>query len=148
MSVLYDLQNETVLDCYLKNSVKSKEDSKKQIKTYSERELALMHLEHCNKDDIVIMDRGYPSYKLFKQYSKKTNFLIRCKSNSFKEIKYLFNLDCKDNDIVVELKAPNSLLKENDNISKTIKIRFVRVILNNGAIEVLATNIFPTSTQK
>ena len=140
MSILYDLQNEIVLDCYLKNSVKSKERNK-DIKAYSERELALMHLEHCNKDDIVIMDRGYPSYELFEKYSKKSNFLIRCRINSFKEIKYLFDKDCKDSDVIVELKAPNSLLKKDNNISKSIKVRFVRVVLDNGTIEVLATNI-------
>jgi len=145
-SILYDLQNEIVIDCYLKNGVKSKDENKKDIRVYSERDLALMHLNYCNKDDIVMMDRGYPSYEIFEAFMQKTNFVIRCKINSFKEIKPLFDKDNKQNDIIVELKAPQSLIKQNSNIQKSIKVRFVKVILDNGEIEVLATNILDNNT--
>jgi len=131
-SVLYDVMNEIVVDCYLKNGVKDE-----NIDSYDERRLALMHLKECNKGDIVIMDRGYPSYKVIEGFDKKTNFVIRIRKNSFKEAKELF--EKKEDEKIVTIKRPSNI--KDKEIREEVKVRFIRVDLENEE-EVLVSNIF------
>jgi len=140
VSVLYDVLNNISIDASLNNKHKSQEND---LIALDERTLALQHLEYCNKDDLVIMDRGYPSYELFVKYNTKTSFLVRLKNTSFAKAKFLFNKHSQIKDVVLEIKAPKYLketLKKESLLTK-IKIRFVQIILNNGTVEVLATNI-------
>ena len=132
-SVLYDVMNEIVVDCYLKNGVKDE-----NIDSYDERRLALMHLKECNKGDIVIMDRGYPSYKVIEAFDKNAKFVIRIRKNSFKEAKELF--ESKEKEKIAIIKRLSNI--EDKNIREKVKVRFVRVDLPNNEVEVLITNIF------
>jgi hypothetical protein len=132
-SVLYDVMNEVVIDCYLKNGVKDEE-----IESYDERRLALMHLKECKRDDIVIMDRGYPSYKVIEAFDKNAKFVIRIRKNSFKEAKELF--EGKEKEKIAIIKRPSNI--DDKNIREKVKVRFVRVDLPNNEVEVLITNIF------
>lgn len=131
-SVLYDVLNNIVIDASL------------QDKTYGERILAASHLQYTQKDDLIIFDRGYPSVELFSRIiHSHADFLIRIRRNSFKQAAFLFHSNCSKNDITIEIKAPKSIketLIEN-NISTTMQIRFIRVVLENGEIEVLATSV-------
>jgi hypothetical protein len=68
VSVLYDVINNYVVDGLL--SPLSKGEGK----------LALEHLLYANKNDLVIYDRGYPSFELIYEHFKLgINFLIRAK---------------------------------------------------------------------
>lgn len=146
-SVLFDVLNTIAVDASLTNKNKSEEND---LIAYDERTLALQHLVHCNKDDLVVMDRGYPSYELFVKYSHTTNFLVRLKKTSFIKAKFLFDSHSEKRDIVLEINAPkylkDSLKKEN--LSTKMKVRFVQVILENGTVEVLATNVLDSETLK
>ena len=131
-SVLYDVMNNIVVDATLKD------------KAYGERVLAISHLQHTNKNDLILFDRGYPSIELFANIIKNnSNFLIRIRRNSFKQVAFLFDPKNTQSDITIEITAPKKLkeiLIENA-LPTTMTIRFVKVVLKTGEIEVLATNV-------
>jgi len=140
VSTLYDVMNNMAIDATIRNKVKKEENT---LKAYDERTLAIEHMSYCNKEDLVIFDRGYPSYELFVRYAQKTNFLCRLKSTSFSRAKSLFASHCEHKDIILEINAPKRLreILRKENLPAKMKIRFVQVILDNGTVEVLATNI-------
>ena len=140
-SVLYDVLNNIAIDASINNQILDETNPKLEAK--DERSLALEHLAYCNKEDLVIFDRGYPSYKLFVKYGLKSNFLMRIQKSTSLEAKALFNANNKEKEIVVEIKAPSRIKAELKklNLPLKMKIRFVQVILDNGTVEVLATNI-------
>ena len=140
VSTLYDVMNNMALDAMIRNKVKKEENS---LVAYDERTLAIEHLSCCNKEDLVIFDRGYPSYELFVNYAQTTNFLCRIKKTSFIKAKSLFAPHCEHKDIVLEINAPKQLRDElkRGSLPTKMKVRFVQVTLDNGMIEVLATNI-------
>jgi len=140
-SVLYDVLNNIAIDASINNQILNKTNPKLEAK--DERSLALEHLEYCNKEDLVIFDRGYPSYKLFVKYGLKSNFLMRIQKSTSLKAKPLFNANNKEKDIVVEIKAPSRIKAELKrlNLPMKMKIRFIQVILDNGTVEVLATNV-------
>ena len=140
VSTLYDVMNNMALDATIRNKVANKETS---LVAYDERTLAVEHLSCCNKEDMVIFDRGYPSYELFARYAQKTNFLCRIKKTSFIKAKFLFSPYCEHKDVILEINAPKKIKDElrRANLPTKMKVRFVQVILDNGTVEVLATNI-------
>ena len=140
VSTLYDVMNNMAIDASIRNKVKKEGSS---LKAYDERTLAIEHMSYCNKEDLVVFDRGYPSYELFARYAQKTNFLCRLKKTSFIRAKSLFAPHCEHKDVILEINAPKKLRDalRKDNLPVKMKIRFVQVILDNGTVEVLATNI-------
>ena len=145
VSVLFDVLNSIAVDASLTNKNKSEVND---LIAYDERTLALQHLEYCNKDDLVVMDRGYPSYELFIKYAHTTNFLVRLKKTSFIKAKFLFDRHSEKKDVVLEINAPKYLKEalKKENLSTKMKVRFVQVILENGTVEVLATNVLDSNT--
>lgn len=135
-SVLYDVLNNIVIDASIND------------KSIGERKLAQQHLQHSDKNDLVIYDRGYPSYELFAEIREKSNYLMRIRKNSFHKVKFLFDKHSKIKDVVLEIKAPKKVKDklEKNNLQIIMKIRFVQVMLNTGEVEVLATNILDNNT--
>ena len=146
-SVLFDVLNTVAVDASLTNKNKSVENN---LVAYDERTLALQHLKYCNKDDLVVMDRGYPSYELFVKYACTTNFVVRLKKTSFVKAKFLFDKHSEKKDVILEINAPKHLKEslKQENLSTKMKVRFVQVVLNNGTVEVLATNVLDSNTIK
>lgn len=67
-SIIFDVLNNYVLDGAL-GAIK-----------VGERDLALPHLEHCKNKDLILYDRGYPSYDFVYQHIQKgLDYLIRTK---------------------------------------------------------------------
>lgn len=136
-SVIYDVLNELVLDSSLASS------------NVSELSLALEHLEFCQKNDLVLLDRGYPSYRLFTTlYQKNLDFVCRCSRVAFREVKkFLKQKDVFD--IEVTLTPRNGLRKqakkEGFHVSNSITLRLVKVVLPKGEIEILATSLLDKS---
>lgn len=101
---------------------------------------SIPQIEILKVGDIVIADRGFVSYEFFHAIvSKGANFIIRIKCNDFKKYHNLFE-DLNQKEVVVEIDKP-AYLAEKILISSTLKIRFVKVLLPNGVIEVLATSL-------
>lgn len=129
-SVLYDVLNRIVLDATLA-----------PIASY-EGDLAIAHLKKTAANDLVIYDRGYAAYRIMAAASAKINFLIRCPKGRFPVATAMLAGQGAD-DQIVELKASPGFAKDpqNHGLPITLKVRFVRVHLDNGEIEVLVTSL-------
>ncbi len=129
-SVLYDLENQYVLD--------GKLTPLKQ----GERELAIMHLSHCKKQDLLIYDRGYPSYTFIKEHiNNDLSYLIRVKV-SFNQQIINFKKSKKETTIVEIFPGKYTKKAEKFNAQNTgIKVRLVRVKLSKNQIEILITSL-------
>lgn len=128
--VLYDLLNEICI-----NGVLSSIDT-------DERTQAKQLLEHCQANDLIIYDRGYPSFELiYEHYQKNLHFLMRMPLN-FSQVVKDFVASGKTSQIV-EIKPGQKKSFENKPYTKssTLKIRLLRITLNGGGIEVLATSL-------
>lgn len=125
-SVLYDvLNNVAVTAIFSPNAT-------------SEIDLAQEHLTHSAVGDLIIFDRGYCAYTTMVAVTvRKANFLIRCHRRSFKVARDLFTGTGTDS-ITVTLAAP---AKSQSDLPAKLTVRFIRVVLPTGEIEVLATSL-------
>lgn len=143
VSVLYDLINNIVVDATMSDS-----------KTHEINITIEEHLKQVKEEDLIIFDRGYPSYRLFATITGKykANYLIRMKTNIYKKYtKILFDKNSDIEDITVKIKPTYKELKEiciKENLPQEVKVRFVRVILDDGEIEVLATSVLDKNILK
>lgn len=137
MSELYDIENEL--------SISAKLDHYKS----SERQLAKKNIEkmlsfrHNEVKNLIIFDRGYPSFDLIMfLYAKKIDFLMRLNSSYWQEeiknagedeeIEIVINKNRKK-----ELKRQGSKVK----IGDSIKIRVIKFKPDSGQEEILITNL-------
>jgi hypothetical protein len=141
-SVIYDVLNNYVLEGTL-GSVQR-----------GERELALEHLAHCKMHDLIIYDRGYPSYGFIHEHVKrKIDYLMRVKisySNLIKDFE-----QSRKTSLVVDLyPGKNVPLKGKEYTKNTsMKVRLIRIELDKGQVEIVMTSLLdsrlhPTSQFK
>lgn len=141
-SVIYDVLNKYVLDGILGPVVRG------------ERDLALTHLGHCKGNDLIIYDRGYPSYDFIQQHVKRElDYLMRVKT-SFSGLAMDFEKSRKKSLVAAIYPGKNAKLSDKE-YTKTspIKVRLVRIDLGKGNVEILMTslldsNLYPTSQFK
>jgi len=159
VSIMYDLENNIIVDGILSS-----------LHT-SEGFMAIEHLEQLIKlnretkeeyDDLVIYDRGYPSMGLIVYHNKNNiHFLMRVNRKSFKAVQEFIR--SKKSDEIIEIEVTRTILS---NISKEshhpkikelkselkvgdkIKIRAIKVVLENGDIEVLLTSLLSQDIYK
>lgn len=141
-SVLFDIENKYVIDGRLAPISRG------------ERELAIMHLEHCKEGDLIIYDRGYPGYNFIHQHIvKELDYLIRVKVN-FSQSTLDFARSNKKSQIVEIYPGKNTKISDKPyKINTPIKVRLVRVELPNNKIEILVTSLldskqYPSKTFK
>ena len=111
----------------------------------SEYNLALKHLQKCQfEKDLLIYDRYYDRmWFMFYHILKQKDFIIRMARNSITEVQNFFS--SKDESKLIEITKLHHDSKEQ--LRKLglefnpFKIRLVKVILDNGEIEVLATSL-------
>ena len=74
--MLYDVLNNIVVDATISDS-----------KTHEINITIDEHLRNVKEDDLIIFDRGYPSYRLFSTINSKykAHYLIRMKKNIYKK---------------------------------------------------------------
>jgi hypothetical protein len=130
VSVLYDVLNNFVLDSVLAPLFQP------------EKELALGHLDYAKKEDLILYDRGYPSFEMMYQHKKmKIDFLFRVQSNFNNQVKSFI---ASKTQTKVEKVYPgkNSKLSDKE-YSKNdfILIRLSKVKLPDGTIEVLISSL-------
>jgi hypothetical protein len=141
-SVLYDVLNHLALNSVLEN-----------IKT-GERELALKHKSHWRKNDLIIYDRGYPSYDFkYEHIRAGIDYLIRVPKKQSKIVES-FILSKKKTLIVDVFPQKKHVFSGKDYDKNTgLKVRLIRVELPSGEIEILMTSlldsqIYPSSMFK
>lgn len=129
-SVLFDVLNKYVLDGVLASP------------EIGERDLALGHLPYCNSNDLLIYDRGYPSYNFIHQHIEKNiNFLMRVKT-TFSQTVIDFVESKKASQITVIFPGKNTRLSDKTYLKNTpIEVRLVRVELPNNKVEILITSL-------
>ena len=129
-SVLYDVLNHIALDAVLENQ------------KIGERELALKHSYQWKKDDLIIYDRGYPSYDFkYEHIEGGVDYLIRANSTQSKAVKSFITSAKKS--IVIEMFPQERHCFEGKKYNKNsgISVRLVRVDLPGGDIEILMTSL-------
>lgn len=131
-SVLYDVLNLIAIDS--------------QIAPYASSERALLydHLEFAKEDDLLLMDRGYPSMALFfLLMAKGIHFCARMKDNWWLEVDNFQKSGLKE--LVVRFKLPKrdrKLLKDYPQWhEREIQCRLIKVELDNGESEILCTSL-------
>lgn len=130
VSVLYDVLNEMVVDGILSPNV------------VGEVTLAHKHVLHMSPYDLVILDRGYPSFGLALDIlSAEADFLFRCKS-SFNKVTQRFANSSKTEDVVEIAPKQNGSFKGKNYTAKSrLKVRLVKVFLKTGEVEILMTSL-------
>ena len=131
-SCFYDLLNNIIIN--------SKIDSIHK----GEYTLALEHFDKLKKEDLLILDRGYGAVWLFYYLIHEgTDFVVRLQQNFIKEADDFRESDEFSKIIVIKdcrYKSKNQLAQLGIKF-KSFKLRLVKVILDNGEIEILATSL-------
>ncbi len=139
ISCLYDTINKMIVDCSI-NRWK-----------FSEREQALLHIDNMlevvgTHPCVFIFDRGYPSAEFFIDLmERKQKFLVRLSATTFKQEQK----QMKSDDSIVEVFFDKTRINPHrgtptaDKLVKagSIILRFVRILLQSGEFEYLATNL-------
>lgn len=130
-SQLYDVLNHVTIDALLKPHA------------IGERALATQHLMHTQADDLVLYDRGYPSFPLFAQHREMNrHYCARSPWNLFNETRD-FWLSGKQQEWV-ELTPCHKAKQECKKLgisAEPIKVRLVRVDLESEEPEILITSV-------
>ncbi len=130
MSMLYDVLNEIAID-----SVMGKCNA-------SERDLARKHYNSLQENDLILFDRGYCSYLHLAFLLKECrNFVVRCPVNSFAQANKMFNLPIDSWVTVLKVPKDSKARAIQNGLDTNITVRFVRVILDTGEVEVLVTSL-------
>lgn len=131
LSKAYDVLNGITLDARLSN------------KKTGEHSLANLHLEKLVEGDLLLYDRGYPSYDLFRNaLAAGCQFCARVAVNNWSVSKRLVESGQKD--IIAEIKPGYELAKKYKKQGidfKPITCRFICVELKGGEKEVLITSL-------
>lgn len=143
-SSLYDLCNDIIIST--------------KIDSYYTNEygLFLSHVDKINPTDLLILDRWYGAIWLFCLIlSKKADFVIRLQSNFSTEIDSF--LKSNEHSRIVQVTNPptksKQALKKLGLEFKPFEYRLIKVVLDSGEIEILATSLmdedkFPTEIFK
>ena len=107
----------------------------------SELKASRSQLKTIKEQDILIADRGYGSYRFFAEIiGRKADYIVRCKEKTFKRH---HGLSESKQEAIVEIPAPIAVLEEGL-LPLKLKIRFIRLELDNGEVEILATSLLDT----
>lgn len=117
----------------------------------SEYKLALKHLEKCDMKDLLVYDRGYSAiWFILYNLIKGKDFIIRMQRKSIQKVQDFFNSNEKSKIIKIKELGNRSdeQIKNLEIEFKPFKIRLVKIILNNGEVEVLATSLLDEKKYK
>ena len=133
ISTCYDVLNEIIIDSQL------------ETLQVNEMNQAVRHLNKLSEEDLVIFDRGYSAtwfYYILTQ--KNISFVNRVPKQFIKVAEYFRLSDEKSKIIEVNVlpqKSRYGLQRHGISDFKPFKIRLVKVVLDTGEIEVLATTL-------
>lgn len=121
------------------------------VKT-SEQSVAQDWLDSYDPDMLLIYDRGYPGFAtIFLHETRECPqfFLMRCRLTLTNEIKAFVSSDDYDTVSVFRSnkKSSDDLYQQGFivPVGWTVRVRLIKVILDNGTVEVLVTNLFDTA---
>jgi hypothetical protein len=136
LSKAYDVLNNLSIDAKLVN------------RAIGEHSLANRHLEYLGKGDLVLYDRGYPSYDLFKNtLASGCHFCARAAVSNWKIAKKLVKSGKKET--IADIMPGHELVKKYKQQGidyGPIKCRFICIELPTGEKEVLITSLLNMGT--
>jgi hypothetical protein len=129
--MLYDLSQELILDF--------------QLGAYciSERELAIAHLQAAEAGDLILYDRGYPAFWLMAMHRPQgLEFCMRLSRGSLAAAEAFWNSQARSEIITLNPSSEQRRECRQQGLSTDpIRLRLVRVRLQGGETEVLATTV-------
>jgi len=134
ISQMFDVLNKITVDAII------------SPKTIGERELCERHFLKLMPNDLVLLDRGYPAYWLFKLIlSWGGNFCARVQVDKWIPIKKFFRSGKLQK--IIRLKLPASSIAKCRDLgldTLDLKLRLIRIELENGETEILITSLVDT----
>jgi len=130
ISVLYDVLNGFVIDSTLSPL------------SQSEKELAVRHLSYSKQGDLIVYDRGYPSFEMMYEHRKlNIDFLFRVQSNFNNQVKSF--ITSKMHSQIIKIYPGKNTKLSDKPYSKDdyILVRLSKVILPGDTIEVLISSL-------
>lgn len=124
-------------------------DSQIALYASSERDLLMEHLDKVNAGDMLLLDRGYPSFwLLFLLKAKGIEFCIRLKEDWWLKVKDFTESADKERLVTFALpKKDRGKLKDFPHMLDTeITCRLIKVELENGDKEILCTSLLDDKT--
>ena len=107
-----------------------------------EVDLAVKHLPATQTHDLFLLDRGYASYRwLATCVQHQRHVVVRCSAGAFKTARQLlegWGADSQKVDLTPTFRQRLAVLALG--LPSVLTVRFVRVRLPNGELEVLVTN--------
>ncbi len=137
ISVVYDVLNRIAINAIISPS------------NANERTQALELIKDCKKGDLLIYDRGYPSFDfIYAHVESDLDYVMRVKRDLNNQVKSFISSGKKS--LVTEFNASDRLIYADNSFSKEskIKVRLVRVELGNNNIEVLVTSLLDEQEYK
>jgi hypothetical protein len=129
-SVCYDVLNNLVLDSLLGPQ-----------KSY-EVDLLVDHLDDVKPGDVLVFDRGYTSYLLLATFlNRGIEFVGRCHNSLFKPSQEMFRKAIPSKTVTIRPHKDKRSLIKRLGLPPEITVRFVRVVLDTGEVEVLVTSL-------
>ncbi len=130
VSIMYDLLNEMVLDGKLCHF------------SIGEVTLSRQHIALAQENDIVIMDRAYPSFEsMYEMQTRKIHFIYRCRTSFSNQVIKFYESNKTDEIVTIQPVQNHSFKNLPYTKDETIKVRMIKVILPSGDIEVLMTSL-------
>ena len=121
------------------------------IAPYSDSEVSLLekHLEKTSAGDLLLLDRGYPSFwLLFLLKARNVEFCVRLKEDWWLKVKDFTDSDELEREVVFKLpkKDRKKLAAYPQYQDTAITCRLIKVILEDGRKEILCTSLLDTKT--
>lgn len=116
----------------------------------NEQDLLLKHLPKVERGDILLLDRGYPGTALFAAlHSKGIHFIVRMREHWLPVREFRAS---RKRDTIITLTVPDkyydSFTEQFPSMKREIKCRLVKIALENGEEEILATSLLDSAKYK
>lgn len=133
-SQLFDVLNDVTVDALLKP------------KAIGERELAKAHIAHLETGDLLLLDRGYPAFWLFALIiAQEAAFCARL-SLSWATAKRFVASGKQEAILTISpTKEMTKACRQHGVCAKPLRLRFLRIELDSGEIEVLVTSLLDSN---
>lgn len=132
VSQMFDVLNDITIDALI------------GPKSVGEREAACKHFEHLGVNDLLLLDRGYPAFWLFQLIIQKgAQFCARLQIDLWTKVKIQL-LESTKNEMLLTLEPSHSALKKCRELGlplTPITLRFIKIQLDNGELEILVTTL-------
>jgi hypothetical protein len=134
-SVLYDVLNEIAINSEL--------DKKKSEKSF----IFDSHGKYMRQGVVCLYDRLYSDYSVVAFHAKKgVDFIIRCRlSNTFKVIEEFVKSKSVDEIVTLKVTSKQKKFVKDNELPQQVKVRLVKVELDNGEMEVLMTSLLDSA---